>query len=188
MIPYHYSFVYRVGKGGGRDLQQQFQQDYEAHSDAIFKYIYYLAGNKELAEDITQETFYKAFQHHHTYRQDANTQTWLRRIARNLVYDYFRRKKILQFIPFVHKESIRDEAMLPVEFLIKGEDFSAVFQALYTIKLEYREAIILRYIEELSVKETSAQLGWSEAKVKNNTARGLSALKKKLEEGGFVHG
>ncbi|MFJ7735416.1 RNA polymerase sigma factor [Lysinibacillus sp. NPDC097287] len=59
---------------------------------------------------------------------------------------------------------------------------------MYTIMLEYRDAIILRYIEELSVKETSAQLGWSEAKVKNNTARGLSALKKKLEERGFVHG
>ncbi|MFJ7735415.1 RNA polymerase sigma factor [Lysinibacillus sp. NPDC097287] len=69
----------------------------------------------------------KAFQHRHTYRQDANKQTWLRKIARNLVYDHFRRKKILQFIPFIHKESIRDEAMLPVEFLIKGEDFSAVF-------------------------------------------------------------
>lgn len=49
--------------------------------------------------------------------------------------------------------------MLPEEFLIKGENFSAVFKALYTIKLEYREAIILRYIEELSVKETAAQLG-----------------------------
>ncbi|MFJ7735414.1 RNA polymerase sigma factor [Lysinibacillus sp. NPDC097287] len=39
-------------------MHQQFKQDYEAHSDAIFKYIYYLAGNKELAEDLTQETFY----------------------------------------------------------------------------------------------------------------------------------
>lgn len=187
-MPFQSSFVYRVGKEGGRHLQQQFQQDYEAHSDAIFKYIYYLAGNKELAEDLTQETFYKAFQNRQTYRQDANALTWLRKIARNLVYDHFRRKRILQFVPFVHKESIRDEAILPEEFLIKGEDFLAVFQALYTIKLEYREAILLRHIEELSVKETATQLGWSEAKVKNNTARGLSALKKKLGEGGFIYG
>lgn len=169
-------------------MHQQFQQDYETYSDVIFKYIYYLAGNKELTEDLTQETFYKAFQQHHTYRQDANTQTWLRKIARNLVYDYFRRRKILQFIPFVHKESIRDEAMLPEEFLIKGESFLVVFQALYTIKLEYREAIILRYLEEQSVKETAIQLGWSEAKVKNNTTRGLTALKKRLGEEEFVHG
>ncbi|WP_369436177.1 RNA polymerase sigma factor [Lysinibacillus fusiformis] len=168
-------------------MRQQFQQDYEMYSDAIFKYIYYLVGNKELAEDLTQETFYKAFQHFHTYRQESNVQTWLRKIARNLVYDHFRRKKILQFIPFVQKERVRDETELPEEFLIKGEHFSALFQALFSIKLEYREAIVLRYLEERSVKETAELLEWSESKVKNNTARGLQALRKWLGEEGFVN-
>ncbi|MGE6513215.1 RNA polymerase sigma factor [Lysinibacillus sphaericus] len=107
-------------------------------------------------------------------------------MARNLVYDHFRRKKILRFIPFVHNECIRDETVLPEEFLIKGEDFSALFLALYKIKLEYREAIILRYLEELSVKDTAKLLGWSEAKVKNNTARGLQTLRKHLGEEGLL--
>ncbi|EON71724.1 RNA polymerase sigma factor [Lysinibacillus sphaericus] len=168
-------------------MLQQFQQDYKMHSDAIYKYIYYLVGNKEMAEDLTQETFYKAFQYLHTYRQESNVHTWLRKIARNLVYDHFRRKKILRFIPFVHNECIRDETVLPEEFLIKGEDFSALFLALYKIKLEYREAIILRYLEELSVKDTAKLLGWSEAKVKNNTARGLQTLRKHLGEEGLTY-
>jgi len=168
-------------------LLQQFQQDYEKHSDSIFKYIYYLVGNKELAEDLTQETFFKAYQYLHTYRKEANILTWLRKIARNLVYDHFRRKRIFQFIPFFQKDCLQDEALLPEEFLLKGEIFLAVFQALFKIKLEYREAIILRYIEELSVKEVSDLLGWSEAKVKNNTTRGLRAVRKILGEEGICY-
>ncbi len=93
----------------------------------------------------------------------------------------------MQFIPFVPNERIRDEVVLPEEFLIKGEGFSALYQALYKIKLEYREAIILRYLEELSVKETAELLGWSEAKVKNNTARGLRTLRKYLGEEGVTY-
>lgn len=166
----------------------QFREQYIAHSDAIYKYIFYLTGQKELAEDLTQETFYKAFLQRHSYRQEAALRTWLRTIARNLVYDYTRRQKIYQFIPFIHKEQVSDTAMLPEDWLLKGEEGSAVFRALYSIKLEYREALIMRYVEEYSVKDTAQMLGWSEAKVKNNTTRGLAALKKILGREGFVYG
>ncbi|MEG0448732.1 MAG: RNA polymerase sigma factor [Lysinibacillus sp.] len=167
---------------------QAFQNMYLSHSDAIFKYIYYLQGNKEQAEDFTQETFTKAYQNYKSYRQEANELTWLRQIARHLVYDHYRRQKIVQFLPFVQKEQMPDEAILPEEFLLKGEEFSYLFRELYKLKLEYREAIIARYIEELSVKEAAHMLGWNEAKVKNNTARALKSLQKGFGEEGYVNG
>ena len=51
-----------------------------------------------------------------------------------------------------------------------------MYQAIASLKLEHRLAIILRKIEGLSIKETAAILGWNEAKVKNNTERGMKAL------------
>lgn len=158
-----------------------FSRIYEEHSDAIFKYILYLVGNMETAEDLTQDTFYRAYKAQHRFRYEANERTWLRKIARNAVIDFERRKKILKWMPFIEKETYVETAKLPEELLIKGEQLAIVFHELCTLKLEYREAIVLRVIEGLSVKEAADILGWNETKVKNNTQRGLKELRKRLE-------
>lgn len=163
---------------------QLFEQFYELHSDSIFKYIFFLVGNKETAEDLTQETFYRGYKQFDQLQEQAAIQTWLRKIARNLVYDYFRRKRIIQFIPFISKYDQRDEQLLPSEIIEKGEEIVLLYSALSKLKLEYKEVIILRKIEGLSIKESALLLGWSEAKVKNNTIRAIQALKKKMGEGG----
>lgn len=77
--------------------------------------------------------------------------------------------------------------MLPSEIVEKGEAIVAVCRALSKLRLEYKEVIILRKIEGLSIKETANHLGWTEVKVKNATARAMQALKKELEEGGELH-
>lgn len=167
--------------------QKQFEQFYEQYSDAIFKYIFMLVGNKETAEDFTQETFYRAYKQFKTFKEQASIQTWLRKIARNLVYDHYRRKRIIQFIPFLSQHEQQDTQLLPNEIVEKGEAIVAVYRALSKLKLEYKEVIILRKIEGLSIKETANLLGWTEVKVKNATARAMQALKKELEEGGELH-
>lgn len=167
--------------------QKQFEQFYEQHSDAIFKYIFFLVGNKETAEDFTQETFYRAYKQFETFKEQASIQTWLRKIARNLVYDHYRRKRIIQFIPFLSHHEQQDTQLLPSEIIEKGEAVVDVYRALSKLKLEYKEVIILRKIEGLSIKETANLLGWTEVKVKNATARAMQALKKELEEGGESH-
>lgn len=168
--------------------QKQFECFYEEYSDAIFKYILMLVGNKETAEDFTQETFYRAYKQYETFKEQASIQTWLRKIARNLVYDHYRRKRIIQFIPFLSQHEQQDTNLLPSEIVEKGEAIVAVYRALSKLKLEYKEVIILRKIEGLSIKETGNLLGWTEVKVKNATARAMQALKKELEEGGELHG
>lgn len=167
--------------------QKQFEQFYEQYSDAILKYIFMLVGNKETAEDFTQETFYRAYKQIKTFQEQASIQTWLRKIARNLVYDHYRRKRIIQFIPFLSHHEQQDTQLLPNEIVEKGEAIVAVYRALSKLKLEYKEVIILRKIEGLSIKETANLLGWTEVKVKNATARAMQALKKELEEGGELH-
>lgn len=151
---------------------------YKQYYALIFKYILYLTHDREVTNDLLQETFLRYFQAKKPVQQER---ALLIKIARNLVYDHWRRKRLLSFIPY-RKDDRIDEQPLPFELLEQQEDVIALYDALQKIKLSYREAVVLRYIEELPVKEVAELLGCSEAQVKNNTARGLKALKKVMEE------
>lgn len=144
---------------------------FDAHYEAIYKYIRYLTNDAELSHDLLQETFYRFYQKHYTEHQ----RTYLLKIARNLVYDQYRRRKLLSF--FQMKSEPLDVEKLPEDVVLQQEKVRMLYAALQQIKWSYREVVILRYIEEYSVKETAQILNCSEAKVKNNTARGLKALR-----------
>lgn len=169
-------------------MQEPFKQLYILHSDGIYKYIFFMVNNKELAEDLTQETFFKAFKQFQTFRNEAAIITWLKRIARNLVYDYYRKKRLIQFLPLTFKMEYQDDTQTPVELLETAEEMAVLYGALRKLKLNHRETIVLRKIEGLSVKETAQFLECTEAKVKNNTVRAIAALKKVLQEGGHDDG
>lgn len=158
----------------------QLQQHYEMHSDQIYQFLYF---DVQLSEDLMQETFIRAYEAKHTYRGESNVLTWLRTIAKNSVYDHFKRKKIITFLPFT-KNDAETAITLSAEQLISiEEDKRELYKAIASLKLEHRLAIILRKVEGLSIKETAAILGWNEAKVKNNTERGMKALEKMLKGG-----
>ncbi|MGG0662945.1 RNA polymerase sigma factor [Viridibacillus arvi] len=166
--------------------EKSFQQVYQTHNDAIYQYIFYLIQHRELAEDLTQETFYRAYKQFGTFREEADVKTWIKRIARNLVYDHFRRKQIVKFIPFVHMDN-RVEKETPSDILERGEAVATLYETLKELKLPYREALVLRKIDGLSVKEAADFLGCSEKQVTNNTARALKALQKIYEERGYTY-
>ncbi|MFF3099501.1 RNA polymerase sigma factor [Viridibacillus arvi] len=166
--------------------KMSFQQVFQTHNDAIYQYIFYLIQHKELAEDLTQETFYRAYKQFNTFREEADVKTWIKRIARNLVYDHFRRKQIVKFIPFVHADD-RVEKETPSDILERGEAVATLYETLKELKLPYRETIVLRKIDGLSVKEAADFLGCSEKQVTNNTARALKALQKIYEERGYTY-
>ncbi|MEK4229069.1 RNA polymerase sigma factor [Solibacillus sp. FSL H8-0538] len=158
----------------------QFERNFILHNKAIFHYIYFLVGNKETAEDLTQETFLKAIQGGKSFRGDAEMKTWLTKIARNTVYDHFRRRKVIRFIPFLKSHEEIDHTYEPESWLLhKAEDYR-LYAALGQLKFEFRDAIVLRKIEGYSIKETAKILEYSEAKVKNCTERGMKALRELL--------
>ena len=159
-----------------------FEQLYEQHSDTIYQYIFFLVNNKELAEDLTQEVFFRAYKRLDTFAGQSTLYTWLRKIARNLVYDHYRRKRMIQFVPFVSNDVWQDDQLLPNEIFEKGEELITLYKAITYLKLAYREVLILRKIEGLSIKETAMVLGCTEAKVKNNTTRAIQSLKKIMKE------
>lgn len=145
---------------------------YEQHYEAIYQYILFLTTNPAIVDDFVQETFIR-FYH---MKQVQNEKALLIRIARNLVYDHFRRKRLLKWLPLT-KADYEDEAPLPEDLLLRTQEVQELYKALAKIKMNYREVIVLRYIEELSVKEVAYYLELSEVQVKNYTAQGLKALR-----------
>lgn len=145
---------------------------YEQHYEAIYQYILFLTTNPAIVDDFVQETFIRFY---HT-KQVQNEKALLIRIARNLVYDHFRRKRLLKWLPLI-KTDYEDKAPLPEDLLLRTQEVQELYKALAKIKMNYREVIVLRYIEELSVKEVAYYLELSEVQVKNYTAQGLKALR-----------
>lgn len=158
------------------------EKHYALYNEQIYQFIYFLTFDKELTEDLLQETFIRAYEGRAAYRGDANVLTWLRSIAKNLTYDHFKRKKIIRFLPFstVPEPSIIEQSIL--QTLQVEEQQRELYIEIAKLKLEYRTAIVLRKIEGLSIKETAEILGWTEAKVKNNTIRGLKELSHLLKD------
>ena len=158
---------------------------FEQHYKAVLQYTYFLVGKRELAEDLTQDTFVKALKANKEIDPTEGQRSWLYRIARNTVYDAMKRAKIIKFIPFGKREYIANEYYEPEMWLANDEANFELYKALGQLSFEYRQAIVLRKIEGFSIKETAQILGWNESKVKNATERGMKKLAQQL--GGDVH-
>src|SRR5689334_16178399 len=82
---------------------------YEHFSAQIHRYVYRLVGNLELADDITQETFLRAFQNIGKIAHDSNVSAWLYRIASNACFDALRRRKLITWMPIPEESDKSDE-------------------------------------------------------------------------------
>lgn len=167
-------------------METDITRQYNQYSDAVYRYIFLLVRQKETAEDLTQDTFYKAYRSMDSYRGEAAELTWLMRIARNVTYDYFRRKRIIAFFPFDdHKESRKSEES-PEFLTLRQEETEELYATIGGLKRDYQDVLILRKIQEYPIKDTAFILNWTETKVKMKLSSALQALKKELERKGEI--
>ena len=152
---------------------------YLHYSDAVHNYIFLIVGSQETAEDLTHDTFVKVKHSLERYKGDASYKTWLFKIARNSTYDFLRRKRLVQFVPFTTSD-IEDHQLTPAAYLNNKESSQNLYAAIKKLKLAYQEVIILRYIHELSIEETAAILNWSISKVKSKTFIATKKLKAEM--------
>lgn len=163
-----------------------FNELYEAHFQRIYQYIYYMVSDAGLAEDLTQETFLRVYKG--KFRQEAAMSTYIRQIARNLVYDHYRKKALIKWLPFQKKHEGKAEHFVPHDWILQSEDRRLLYEALQSLKTEHREVLIYRKIEELSLEETCEILGRSAMKVANTQRSAMKALERILggDEYGFT--
>ncbi|MFA4815099.1 MAG: RNA polymerase sigma factor [Candidatus Gracilibacteria bacterium] len=163
--------------------QEQFAQAYDQHADAIFRHCYLRVYDRELAKDLMQETFMKAWKYYSEGEGEKieNPKALLYKIATNLIIDHSRRPGSKR------TDSLEDLAEAGFE---PGEDRSDklkdeldakdALKVLAYIKEDYREVLILRYFSDLSLKQTAEALGISENLVSVRLNRALQELRKHL--------
>lgn len=159
-------------------MEEEIERLYREHSDAVYRYVFLLIRNKETAEDLTQDTFFKAFKRLDSYRGEASEATWLMRIARNVTYDHFRRKRMIRFFRFEDDRHDAENLETPEFSALRKEEAEELYTAIGTLKQDYQDVIILRKVQEYSIKDTAFILGWTEAKVKTKQTRALDVLRK----------
>lgn len=160
--------------------ERQFTEAYETHHDEIFRFCLYRVFDRELAVDLTQETFIKTW--HCIVRGDDinNIRAFLYRVARNLVIDNSRKKKT---------ESLEDLAESGFEPSSRG-DHKILEQiagnqaraALVGLESIYREVLLLRYVDDLSPKEIAVLLDETPNVVSVRLNRGVKKLRELLDK------
>jgi RNA polymerase sigma-70 factor (ECF subfamily) len=161
----------------------------EQYQHRLYRYLLFLTGNTALAEDLFQETWIRVLERGHQYNAKSKFESWLFAIARNLVIDVSRRKKIASLEELGDSESnqpfeLPDEhSISPLQLLVSRESKEAVQLSLLKIPAYYREVLLLRFQEELSLEEISAVLATPISTVKSRLYRGLTVLKSALPEG-----
>lgn len=168
------------------DTKEEITNWYHLYSDSIFKYILTMINDYQQAEDLTHDTFIKAYKNHHTFQKKSKPKTWLFSIAHNNTVDYIRKQKPVKIFQEIFQTN-KDSAPLPEDTLEIRERSIELYKALSRLKSSYREVIILRKIKEFSIGETSEILNWSEGKVKTTLYRAIPALEKELLKEGFLY-
>ena len=168
------------------NIKQEVTEWYDRYSDSIFSYIYVMVRDYQQAEDLTQDTFLKAYKKHHLFEKRAEPKTWLFSVARNITIDYMRKQKPINLLKELFYTT-KDATPSPQDVMEIRESSQELYRALDDIKPPYREVIILRKLKGFSTKETSDVLNWSESKVKSTLHRAIPALEKQLTKEGFLN-
>jgi RNA polymerase sigma-70 factor (ECF subfamily) len=146
----------------------------------------YLAGNRELAEDLFQETWIRILERGHQYDGKHEFSTWLYAVARNLTIDYLRKKSPVSLDGLMEDEEHAplepaDTRPLAWEVVARQEQAERITAALIGIPAEYRETVVLRFQEGLPLEEISNVTGAKLGTVKSRLYRGLHMLMSRLE-------
>jgi len=155
----------------------------EQYQHRLLRYLTYLTGHRELAEDLFQETWIRVLERGHQYDGKHEFSTWLFSVARHLTIDSMRKKNPVSLDGLLDNEEEKRAPLDPVdirpsalEIIAQHEHAERINAALVCIPAEYREAVVLRFQEGLTLDEISAVTGAPLGTIKSRLYRGLNLL------------
>jgi RNA polymerase sigma-70 factor, ECF subfamily len=161
-----------------------------AHQPAVFRFLLASLREREPAENLTQECFLHAYRARRSFRGDAIVRTWLIRIAVNLVNDH-RKSARLRFWRRAAQTSLdvaftgdwlADRRSSPEAEASAREQVQAVWRATAELSERQRTVFLLRFVEEMEIREIAAATGLQEGTVKAHLFRAVDAVRKKVRE------
>ena len=157
---------------------------YDHYQPQIYRFVLIKIGKKEDAEDLTHQVFLNAWQNVVNYRlKGFPFSSWLYSIARNQIIDFYRSRKPVQSLEKIDPESLSEESR-EEENLGEKMDLEKVMGAVRHLKFDYQDVLIMRFVEDLSLKETAAAIKKSEGSVKLIQHRAIEQLKSLLNQNG----
>jgi len=162
------------------NLEERFLKEYDTYADSVFRFCLFKLSDREEAKDLTQEAFTRVWAYIANGGEIKNIKAFLFQTARNLIIDKYRKKhtdslEIMQDAGFdpEYEEEVEIEEKIDAEMAMK---------LLEELSDEYREVVVLKYVEELSIQEIAESLDESTGNISVRLHRALSKLKKIYKE------
>ena len=150
---------------------------YDAYFMRVFSYTMTLTGNRQMAEEIAQETFFRAFRRLDSFRGDSDPATWLCAIARNLATDEKRHRGRFGELP--DENAASDSGV--EDTVIERDDSFRIHMALHAMEEPYREVFELRVFGELSFQQIGQIFARTETWARVTYHRARIKLKERME-------
>jgi RNA polymerase sigma-70 factor, ECF subfamily len=154
----------------------------EKYQHRLLRYLLHLTGRRELAEDVFQETWIRVLERGSQYDGRHEFSTWLFTIARNLVIDHLRRKRPSSLDSLANADNATafdipaTGQLSAFDVTVQREQKEQISAGMQHIAAEYRESLVLRFQEGMSLEEIATLTGAPLGTVKSRIYRGLSAL------------
>ncbi len=158
-----------------------------AYKDGLILYLNSYVNNIFIAEELTEDTFFRLITKKPRYSGKSTFKTWLYAIGRNVAIDFIRHNSKVLNTPIENMENYLSEEQSLEQSYIKEERKIIVHKALSELAADYRAILWLVYFEGFSNKEAAIALKKNERQIKNLLYRAKQSLKSKLEKEGFIY-
>ena len=147
----------------------------QAHADSVYRYLFSLCRDPHLAEELTQETFFRAVKSVGRFDHKSSVFTWLCAIAKNAWHDYLRKKgrrEANAYLDDLPESALKDDRTPETEYT-KQQEITAIFKAISSLEYPCKEIAYMRLLGDLPYAQIGEILGISEvsARVSFHRAR-----------------
>ena len=151
---------------------------HDAYSDAIFRHCYYKTGERELAQDLTQEVYLKAWSYMQAKKPIINMRAFLYKLSDNLVIDWYRKKKTQSL------DALAEQGFEPADGNVRVEEKAEMELALARLNrlsADDQKLIVWRFVEDCTPAEIAGMLGVNENTVSVRLHRALKRLRELMK-------
>ena len=187
----HASSVLRFpGKERAASELDDIDQLVHRHRSRLLRFVAFSIGDQDLAESIVQDCFMKAYNARENFRGECSIQTWLNRIALNMILDHQRTRKFRFWRSFRKTalditeiaSTLPSKARTPEKNLLMQERVAQVAKALESLSLNQRTIFLMHFQEGMNIPEISLAIDMSVNTVKTHLHRAVKAVREKIGE------
>ena len=166
---------------------EAFQTLYRRYYERILNFFFRRVCERDLAEDLTSQTFLSAFDYLSREKRSVNFRAWIFRVATNAWLSHERRQLRWgeRFLGQLGRHMFDRTPTVPGEKLSEAEHLQSIRKAVMALPARYREPLLLRYDEELGDAEIALALGLAQSSVRSRIHRSLKILRQRLRAAGI---